>query len=379
MTLSWSPCGAMVIYVPLSEPIAERQARPESVLHLVASQQRRGAETHASQLSSHLTQLGWDSKVASVSSQGSDELGVEPIGADPLRSIPALWRTLDSNGPDVVVAHGSSTLKVLAAGSIMRSTPTVYRSIGDVPYWVGSSRRRDLTFRAMIGRMSAVVTLWDDAARVLSTDYGVDRHRMRTIPNAVDASAFAVVRSEERTASRERLGVHGDERVVVALGALSPEKGFDTLLGAIALTSGTRLLVYGSGPLEAKLRHLVSSRRLPVSFMGVTDQPRSAFFAADVLALPSRTEGQPAALIEAALCGIPVAAASVGGVPEMMSVIVGATFPAGDERALVAALDAASAQRDRALAARDQVANHFSLDRQARSGDELLRALVGQD
>ncbi|HET8679698.1 MAG TPA: glycosyltransferase, partial [bacterium] len=67
---------------------------------------------------------------------------------------------------------------------------------------------------------------------------------------------------------------------------------------------------------------------------------------ADMLVLPSLTEGMPAAIIEAGLAGLPVVAYDVGGIDEVVRHgETGMLVAAGDERALVDAVVRLAADR----------------------------------
>jgi glycosyltransferase involved in cell wall biosynthesis len=114
------------------------------------------------------------------------------------------------------------------------------------------------------------------------------------------------------------------------VGRLVPVKGADVLLAALARLKGSgmdaELQLIGDGPdraqLESSARSLGIAAR--VSFLGTRshDHVRRALQTADIVVVPSRAmpngqaEGSPVVTKEAQAIGVPLVAASVGGIPE---------------------------------------------------------------
>lgn len=100
--------------------------------------------------------------------------------------------------------------------------------------------------------------------------------------------------------------------VIVAVGRLAPQKGFDTLIAALAQLTDpdVRLLIFGEGQLKAQL--LEQARTLGVAerldLPGYTPDPLAQVAAADCFVLSSRFEGSPNVLVEAMSTGVPVVA-----------------------------------------------------------------------
>ena len=109
------------------------------------------------------------------------------------------------------------------------------------------------------------------------------------------------------------------------MGRLSPEKGHADLLDAVALAErrGCRfsVVLVGDGPersrLEAQVRALGLTGR--VHMPGYLDRPERVLEEADLMVLPSHTEGLPNAALEALLMEVPVLATRVGGTPEVIT------------------------------------------------------------
>ena len=95
--------------------------------------------------------------------------------------------------------------------------------------------------------------------------------------------------------------------VVLAVGRLAAQKGFDTLIAAAARWRGRRpeplLVIAGAGPLAGELSGQAAELGVDVRFLGSRDDVPGLLAAADVLALPSRWEGQPLILPGSAASG----------------------------------------------------------------------------
>jgi glycosyltransferase involved in cell wall biosynthesis len=108
--------------------------------------------------------------------------------------------------------------------------------------------------------------------------------------------------------------------VVGAVARLSVEKGIDLLIRALPELPGVDVLLVGDGPERPALELLAHELHVAerVHFLGWRDDVASLLHSIDVLALPSRSEGAPLVVAEAGLCRVPVVAARVGGVPEVV-------------------------------------------------------------
>jgi glycosyltransferase involved in cell wall biosynthesis len=156
------------------------------------------------------------------------------------------------------------------------------------------------------------------------------------ILNAVDPAA--IPGDSDGHAVRNELGLK-DEFVIGCFGRLSHEKGQDILIRAFAkslfeVDRRLKLLFLGDGPAKKDLLEL--SDKLGVKdkiiFKSHVTNIKGFYSAIDLLILPSRSEGLPNVVLEAMACGVPVAAAEVGAVSQIITNNVnGWIFKAGDE------------------------------------------------
>jgi glycosyltransferase involved in cell wall biosynthesis len=177
----------------------------------------------------------------------------------------------------------------------------------------------------------------------------------------------------DREAGRRALGIPPDGPVIGTVGNFTAKKDQTTLVRALALVPGARLVLVGTGPREPELRALVAERGLDdrVVFAGSRDDVAALLPAFDVFALSSRFEGLPIALLEAMAAGRACVATAVGGVPEVVTDGVdGVLVPPGDAGAFAATLVALLADPDRRAALGEKAA--------ARSRDFRLEVAVGQ-
>lgn len=103
----------------------------------------------------------------------------------------------------------------------------------------------------------------------------------------------------------------GENVVIMAMGSLTEQKGFDTLLKAFAIANNKVpnifLKIAGNGPLKESLERLAFNEGIDskVTFLGVIKSPANFFQDSDIFILSSRFEGSPNALIEAMSFGLP--------------------------------------------------------------------------
>jgi glycosyltransferase involved in cell wall biosynthesis len=169
-----------------------------------------------------------------------------------------------------------------------------------------------------------VVTVCHDFEEQLKRK-GVPAARLRVLRNPIRVPSPASER--ETTRLRTELGLMNTQ-VLLSVGRLSLEKGHADLFRAIALlrekqatSFRSHLLIVGDGPERRNLQALCSELRLDdvARFTGYQSDVRPYYAISDVFVLPSYSEGSPNVLLEAMAAGLPVVAAAVGGLPEVLS------------------------------------------------------------
>ena len=348
------------------------------VLQVISSTARRGAEVFAVELAEALRARGRDVEtVALTSARSPGDLDVPVLGENSLApsTLRALLRKVASSS--IVVSHGSRSLPASFVAMVGTQRRLVYRSIGDAVTYASTPARR-ARVALYLRRATAVVVLWPDAAQLLSRRYRIPLEKIRVIPNGVPAATFAFVDRGRRAAARQRLGLDEDGSVALFLGALVPEKGPQVAVDAVASVPRLRLVIAGDGPERARLEEH-ARERLPgrALFTGRVEDPASVLAAADVLVLPSRTEGMPAVAIEAGLSGLPVVATDVGATREVViDEQSGILVPLGDTRALATGLRRALAEADEmGRRGREHCLRRFEIGVISDAWDQMLEQL----
>jgi len=189
---------------------------------------------------------------------------------------------------------------------------------------------------------------------------------------------------------RSRPDALGNRCTVIAVGRLTPQKGFDLLLNAFARAAlpltAWQLVILGEGPerpaLEAQIRMLGLEHN--VLMPGVVADPERWLQHAELFVLSSRFEGFPNALLEGMSCGLAVVAFDCPSGPGeiIRTEQTGLLIPPADTDALTAAI--ARLARDPDLsrrlgtAAALDVAQRFNLNRVAELWEAVLGASINR-
>ncbi|MDT7608610.1 MAG: hypothetical protein QOG96_3113 [Pseudonocardiales bacterium] len=193
--------------------------------------------------------------------------------------------------------------------------------------------------RETLRAASAVVATSPWAARRLAAEHGLDPDRIHVATPGVDLAPLAP-------------GTDGATHLL-CVGSVTPTKGQDLLVEALAAVADLPWSCDLVGPLRRDPAHVAAVRRT-IERHGLGDRVRltgprtgtrlaTSYAEADLLVLPSRVESYGMVVTEALARGIPVLAAAVGGVPETLGhdpdgAVPGILVPPDDVPALAGAL-----------------------------------------
>lgn len=306
------------------------------VLHVVATDQRRGAEVFAADLVRSLDELGVAQLVVTIRpgwggvayvAETAELMSGNPRPAGPsvhARAVLRLRRLVRTWKPDVVQAHGGEALKNCVAARVERQAPLVYRRIGGAPRSLRSRPRRDL-YRWLMGRSRRIVSLAEAITRETIALFDIEPWRVVTIPNGVDRRRLDG--STGRSGARKRLGLAPHARVLLSLAALTWEKDpiahLDVASRVLKRCPDAVHLFAGDGPMSRDVHRRIASLGLGdrIRLLGARGDVPDLMSASDVLLFASRPdgmEGMPTIMIEAGMSSLPVAGFDVAGAGEVV-------------------------------------------------------------
>jgi glycosyltransferase involved in cell wall biosynthesis len=250
-----------------------------------------------------------------------------------IRAAQALTDAMRDTRPDVLHLHGfkAAAYAVLAK----KWSSTVVATHHGRTSHTAQVRVYEALERRLLAAADVVIAV-SNATKDRLISEGVPASRVRVVPNFVSDAPLIAPR--------------GDSGRLLFVGRLSPEKGVDLLLQAMASRPETRLTILGDGPARSDLVALTRKLGLEsrVRFAGFTQDIWPHLAAATALILPSRREGLPLAVIEALMLGTPVVATDVGGVRSLVrDGLNGVVTPPHSSAELGRGLDRMRANRSR--------------------------------
>ena len=275
-------------------------------------------------------------------------LGREVSPVDDLLALASIVRLVRASRPDIVHTHmaKAGTLGRLAA-AVCRVPLVVHTYHGHVfhGYFGPTKTRLFLTIERALGKLTQRIVVVGERQRDEIAAFGVaPREKLLPIPLGLELTRFLRA-GEHRGQLRYELGVPDQTHLVGIVARLVPIKAHEDFLSAARLVLAerptTRFVIVGNGERREQLEALVDAfgLRAQVSFLGWRRDLERVYADLDVVALTSRNEGSPVALIEALASARPVVATAVGGVPEVvLDGQTGVLVPPSDPAALAQAI-----------------------------------------
>lgn len=320
------------------------------VAHLVPAMEQGGVETVVCEINRALVKAGCESLVVSaggalagrIKGDGGRHVELDLKSKNPFsyfRRARALRELLRAEKPDLVCAHSR------------------------VPAWLFVQANRRLGIRWIthahgansVSRYSAVMTKGDLTvtpsrflAGFLMANYRIPESRIRVVPNAVDAGRFDPARVDAAFVAEKRRewGVEPGDHVTMAIGRISPVKGFDELIKSFADGAAAdphRKLVIVGGADRGRERCLARLKNLAaalapgkVVFAGHQTRIPECIAVADevVSANTVKPESFGLSIIEAYAMNKPVRAKRFGGAAEVMDAVAASGAPSYREAVL---------------------------------------------
>lgn len=296
---------------------------------------RGGAQRIITELANHWTDAGHDVALVTFAPDPSSTYFLDPrverlrLSAAGASTNPAqaiyrnvvalrmLRNTFRAQGPDVILSFmtRANVLTLLAAWGL-RSKKIISERVDPhhaavPPIW--------RLLRRMSYPLAELIVVQTESVRSNCATVS-SAWRCAVIPNPLSQT----FENESETAIdlRRDLGLATDTKIVIGIGRLMPQKGFDFLIRAFAKCHARHhewhLVIVGEGNEKERLRDL--SRNCGVAtrthLPGLAQSPRQLLQQADLFVLSSRYEGFPNTLLEAMSCGIAVVSFACPSGPE---------------------------------------------------------------
>ena len=243
------------------------------------------------------------------------------------------------------------------------------------------TRFRNRLERRALRKADAVACVSQGVLQFAQTELNVPPSKTTVIPNAVDMDRYA----SADPFAWSQIGWPEDSEVVLFVGRLHSQKGIELLqrqVDAIApADSKRRLLLLGDGPLRSELEAWVEeigSQRVRV--LGWQDDVAPFYRGSQLLALPSRFEGMPNAVMEAMAAGLPVVCTRTEGIPELLGDDSPQVVPIDDEVALadriVSLMESPDDRRRLGKTNHNHVGEHFSREAMVDRYRQLYASLL---
>ncbi len=283
-----------------------------------------GAETMCENLTYALRELGHEVTVVCLFdrptpiSRRMEEAGIpihfldKKLGLD-LSMVPKLTKLMKTLRPDVVHTH-LDVIKYAAAAARLAGVPKCVHTVHNVAEKEAEGRVQKLINGAYFRLgWSVPVALSPEVKRTVSDFYGLAPESIPMVYNGVDLSRC--IPKEDYETDRLKL---------VHVGRFNEQKNHTGLLWAFRQVADripdARLHLLGEGELLEQTQALTKELGLEenVRFLGSQSNIYPHLHEADIFLLPSLYEGMPMTIIEAMGTGLPIVAAKVGGVPDMI-------------------------------------------------------------
>lgn len=278
--------------------------------------------------------------------------------------------------PDLI--HGFHILPLGAlAADLARDygVPFLTTALGDdVNVYPRLNRRNASLLRRTV---AAAAKVYANGETLAEATKRLTDHAVENLPLGVATRRFTNLPA--KAVARARLGLPADRPIALYVGRLVPGKGIEELASALSDARDTGIIgaIVGAGPLQGEFKRCENAICLGAKS---PDEVVVAMAAADVLVLPSHSEGLPTVLMEAGFARLPVITTDAPGCIDLGADGRALIVPVGDAAALADALRTAVTQPDQMNVRADKmlayVRERCSLERNTQRLIEDYRALL---
>jgi len=329
------------------------------ILHLIHSAGVYGAEAVLLYLAREQRACGHEPVIGSIRNPGTAQtpfearasswgLAVAPISIPPRRPTPGVMRTMlhavRDVAPDVLHSHGYKANILLGPLPRRWRGPMVTTLHGwTAPRLLSALWLYERLDQFCLRRIDSIVVVARHMLRLPALRH-IPSSRTQVIENGIPSLSERLADLAARDCAPlpgELVDFVARRPTLVAIGRLSPEKGFLLLLEAFSrarLTGAAeaQLVIVGEGPERAQLAQRIPELALAgcVRLAGYVDGADRLLQHAHGFVMSSLTEGLPLVLLEAMQWSVPILATAVGAIPDLLAEQGGLLVPPNDVEAL---------------------------------------------
>ena len=311
-----------------------------TILHVITTIDRGGAENHLCELAKAQARAGNTVVVVYLKGRAYwrdtlESVGVVCRGLEIRRyrdwsAVARLRRIINEVGPDIVHAHLPPAEVYARLALLYSSGPTLIISKhNDTDFIPGKSpivrKAGNVIGRWVASAAARVICISQASASRVQRTHMAPAEKVNIVYYGLDTRPFEVVPEETVRALRAGFG-SADTLVIGTIARMVEQKRLDILLSSFAefrrsRAQSTRLVIVGTGPLEADLRRLAVELDIEDAciWVGFREDIPALLQSFDIFALTSLWEGFGLVLLEAMAAGTPVVASCISALPEVVA------------------------------------------------------------
>lgn len=251
-----------------------------------------------------------------------------PKSADNFKAYKQLKKIIESENYDIIHCNtpmGGIVTRLASIKARKNGTKVFYTAHG-FHFYKGAPLKNWLVFYP-IEKIFARFT--DKLITITTEDFNLASRKFRCKVERIhgvgaNSSKFFVMKDAEKNELRRNLGIDKDQKIILNVGELLPNKNQKTAIAALALVAkkipNIKLMIAGNGPEKENLERLIRDNGLEnnIVLLGYTTELEKYMNICDVVVACSFREGLPLNVIEAMLCKKPVVASDNRGHRELI-------------------------------------------------------------
>lgn len=288
---------------------------------------------------------------------------------------------------DIVHTQNQSSWLYAVIAAKLAKVPLVHTVHSNVNFNNPHPRRWLILQKYLAKYTSRVICVANSNAKFMIERQNIPVEKIKVVYNGIDSEIYN--RPCDMLLKRKELAIKEEDLIVGNVARLSPPKDHETLVRAFKIVTkkipAAKLLLVGDGPLETKIKTLVSDLNLntKVKFLGRRRDIPELLKIFDIFVLSSSSEGLPVAILEAMASGLPVAATNVAGNPEAVineetGLIVSAKNPEALAEAICRLLQNPEEAKRMGDNGRNRVKEYFTFDKMVKEYEDIYSSLLNK-